>query len=292
MSERVYEPISLKRYPEYMDRLAECPQQVSDYSFANIWGWAEEYGLEWYWGDSCVWLRQTRPEVVNWAPVGAWDKADWSRCPTLPTVEKFTRVPERLALHWQEVLDGKVELVEARGHWDYVYEVGRLAELRGNKLHRKKNLVNQFRKIYDFQYLPITADCIEETLEMQDEWLAWQELEDSRALKAENRAIARVLKDWDTLPNLLGGTLRIDGRIVAYTVAEPITDDTLVIHFEKGHPAFKGVYQAINQSFLKHAGLGYSWVNREQDLDDEGLRKAKMSYYPDTFMKKYTVLVR
>jgi hypothetical protein len=62
-----------------------------------------------------------------------------------------------------------------------------------------------------------------------------------------------------------------------------------VIHFEKGDPDFKGVYQAINQLFLARAGEGYSFVNREQDLGDPGLRKAKQSYHPVAYLKKYRV---
>jgi hypothetical protein len=90
----------------------------------------------------------------------------------------------------------------------------------------------------------------------------------------------------------MGGLLRVAGRLVAYTVAERLATDTLLIHFEKGNPNFKGVYQAINQAFLAHnAEAAIRWVNREQDLGDEGLRRAKLSYHPETFVKKYEVLL-
>ncbi|MCP4667127.1 MAG: DUF2156 domain-containing protein, partial [Deltaproteobacteria bacterium] len=75
----------------------------------------------------------------------------------------------------------------------------------------------------------------------------------------------------------------------AYTVAETMSEDTLLIHFEKGDPAFKGVYQAINHMFLEHSTGNFKIVNREQDLDNEGLRKAKLSYQPFDFVKKYQV---
>lgn len=288
---RQFTPLTLDGRDEYLARLARCPQKVSDYSFANLWGWCEEYGLEWSFGDSHVWLRQTRPEPLLWAPVGPWETVDWARCPTLNQGGSFIRVPACLAALWDRALPGRVEVDEAREHWDYVYSVPELSLLSGNKFHKKKNLLNQFRKTYAFDYRPLTADCIEEVLQMQLEWSMWREAECDATLCAENRAIARVVKDWDRLPNLLGGAIRLDGRMIAYTVAEALDDTMLVIHFEKGHTGFKGVYQAINQMFLEQQGQGFAYVNREQDLGDEGLRKAKLSYNPVLFLEKRAVRI-
>ncbi|WP_243368545.1 DUF2156 domain-containing protein [Fundidesulfovibrio soli] len=288
---RPYVSLSLDRREDYLARLAGCPQRTSDYSFANLWGWCEEYGLEWSFGDSHVWLRQTRPETVYWAPIAPWRDVDWSRCPTLAQGGAFTRVPEALAEIWADAMPGRVHAQEAREHWDYVYSVPELVALSGNRFHKKKNLLAQFMKSYDYDYRPLSADCIEEVLQMQLEWCQWREAECDATLRAENMAIARVVKDWDRLPNLLGGAIRVEGRMIAYTVAEALDDSMLVIHFEKGHTAFKGVYQAVNQMFLEHLDREYAYVNREQDLGDEGLRKAKMSYNPTMFLKKFTVTV-
>jgi hypothetical protein len=85
----------------------------------------------------------------------------------------------------------------------------------------------------------------------------------------------------------MGGAITVDDEMVAYTVAEALTDETVVIHFEKGDTQYKGVYQAINQMFLENTAGEFSFVNREQDLNDEGLRKSKLSYHPVKFVKKY-----
>jgi hypothetical protein len=77
--------------------------------------------------------------------------------------------------------------------------------------------------------------------------------------------------------------------MVAYTVAEALTVDMLLIHFEKGDTQYKGIYQAINQKFLENSAAEYTFVNREQDLNDEGLRKAKLSYHPEDFLRKFRV---
>ena len=83
--------------------------------------------------------------------------------------------------------------------------------------------------------------------------------------------------------------ITVEGRMIAYTLAEPLGPDMLVIHFEKADQQVKGAYQAINQMFLAHAADGYHFVNREQDLDNEGLRKAKLSYHPVEFLRKSKV---
>jgi hypothetical protein len=126
---------------------------------------------------------------------------------------------------------------------------------------------------------------------MQEDWCTWRDCESSDMLSAENRAILRIFDRWDRFDRVMGGALFVENIIVAYTLAEPLTADTLVIHFEKGCPAYKGVYQAINQLFLSRSAGGFRFVNREQDLDNDGLRKAKLSYNPVEFLKKSKVTI-
>jgi hypothetical protein len=95
------------------------------------------------------------------------------------------------------------------------------------------------------------------------------------------------LQQFDQIRGLTGGAIRVQGKVVAYTVAEPVSDDSIVIHFEKGNTAYKGVYQAINQMFLEAQAAEFEYVNREQDLGEEGLRKAKLSYNPAFMLKKF-----
>ncbi len=289
-----FSPITLCCQDKFDKVLRTCSQRTSDYTFANIWGWTDYYGLELNCSDNMVWVRQTKPELVHWAPIGDWDSVDWEKCDLMNTPgAKFTRIPETLALQWQEIFGDKIILEENRDHFDYVYSVEELIELRGKRFHKKKNLFRQFLKNYDFEYKEITPDCVEEVLEMQLDWYRWQEEKNSSpALVAENEAISKVLKEIDSITNLTGGTLRVNGKIIAYTIAEPLGDDTIVIHFEKGNTHFKGVYQAINQMFLENTAPDKKFVNREQDLGEPGLRKAKLSYQPVDFMKKYEITVR
>jgi hypothetical protein len=286
-----FDPINLDKQKDYSALLEKCPQVASDYSFLNLWAWAEEYGLRWAWEDKLVWLKQTRPEAYLWAPIGAWDVIDWQStfAAQIRSLLKFIRVPEKLVECWRAALGDRIEIVEAREHWDYVYAVKDLIELKGNRYHKKKNLFNQFLKKYEYSYVPFGPDLIEQAVNMQEDWCTWRDCESSEVLSAENKAISKILMDWRHLNGTMGGAILVDGRMAAYTVADRLTQDTVVIHFEKGNTQYKGIYQAINQMFLAHEAANFELVNREQDLNDKGLRKAKLTYHPAQFLRKYSV---
>lgn len=288
-----FNPVQLDRQSDYLDFLTASGFSASDYSFVNLWGWAEAHGLKWAWDkdNALVWLMQTVPQKAFWAPVGQWETVDWGKClKNLDTDDLiFNRVPEALALLWKETFGSAIQCTEARDQWDYIYDIDDLKGLRGNRFHKKKNLVNQFIKAYDFTICEFNSDVIQEVLEMQSTWCEWRDCESSEALTAENFAIQRVLEGWAELFQIRGAALYVDGGIAAYTVGEIYAGDTLLIHFEKGDPGYKGSYQAINQMFAQQAPADLKWINREQDLGSEGLRKAKMSYHPSRFIKKYRV---
>ncbi len=286
-----FEPISLKKQSEYLKYFEKCPQKASDYSFANLWGWAKEYGLDWAWTDKLVWIRQSLPEIVYWAPVGPWDTVNWISCLDELNDSKasFIRIPEKLLLSWKESIGERIAIEEERGSWDYLYSISELIELKGKTFHKKKNLLNQFKKNYNFQFIPFDAEAIHMALAMQEDWCTWRDCEASDVLAAENSAISRVLNSWEKINGLVGGAIMVDNTMAAYTVAESLSEDMILVHFEKGNTDFKGVYQAMNQLFLENSGYNHKIVNREQDLGDEGLRKAKLSYHPVDFIKKYRV---
>lgn len=283
-----FEPIDMDRQARYQGIFSRSPLRASEYSFVNLWGWREEYGLEWAWQDELVWIRQRHPETRYWAPVGPWESIHWQErfAGLIPENTLFVRIPEQLAEHWQAALD--IAPQESRNDWDYLYSVQELIELRGNRFHKKKNLLNQFNKKYKARYQPITSEMMAEVLKTQETWCEWRDCESVEILAAENRVIDRVLRSWDDLEGLMGGAFVDQGRIIAFTVGEALRSDTLLVHFEKGLSEYKGIYQAINQYFLAHHPE-YEWVNREQDLGDPGLRKAKSSYNPVDFVKKYSL---
>ena len=284
-------PIELDQQKDYQKRYQQIQIPASDYTFVNLWGWANEYQLEWAWSDHLTWIRQNKPEVRYWAPIGDWQTIDWKKDLSLlpKNADKLIRVPEKLSRIWQETLPTSVRIEETRGQWDYLYDIEELIQLKGNRFHKKKNLVNQFKKKYDYHYLPFNQEMIEHALFLQADWCRWKDCEANETLAMENRVIEKVLTHGSGLKQLTGGALLVGEQLISYTIAEVIFNNYLVIHFEKGNPDSKGSYQAINQMFLEQSDLNCQQVNREQDIDDPGLRRAKLSYHPVDFIKKNSV---
>jgi uncharacterized protein len=292
-----FEPISFDLQDAYLKRLVSCPVKTSDYSFINLWGWAQEYGLAWAWEERLVWIKQTKPQTVYWSPVGNWEEIDWKESFLNFQQDKlhFVRVPELLLQNWKKQFGDQVIFENDRGQWDYLYDVQDLIELKGNRFHKKKNLLNQFLKKYDYEYISFGKEMIDRVLAMQSDWCQWRDCDLNDALASENRVIEKVLNAWNKFKEICGGAIIMDKKIVAYTLAETLTKDILLIHFEKGNPSYQGSYQAINQMFasraFKKAGEKFRLVNRMQDLGDEGLRQAKLSYQPVDFNRKFKVIL-
>ncbi|SHL01325.1 hypothetical protein SAMN02745216_04472 [Desulfatibacillum alkenivorans DSM 16219] len=283
-----FEPINLDSQKAYLEFLAKCPEPSSEYSFINLFAWQEAHGLEWAWTGPLVWIRQTRPETVYWAPMGDWESVDWPKAlKELDESAAFSRIPEKLAEIWRNAQGLSMELEEDRGQWDYLYSVPDLVALSGKKYHSKKNHLNRFKKSYPARYVPMDASNAQEALSLQESWCQWRDCESVETLAAENDGIFKVLDHWDSLSNIMGGLIYVEDQLAAYTIGEAFKPGMLLIHFEKGSPDFHGAYQAINQQFLEHEGTDFALVNREQDTGDEGLRKAKMSYHPVDFIKKF-----
>lgn len=285
-----FRAVSLEEKDKYYTYWQTTPLHSLDYTLANLWGWQEYYGMEWAFDNDLLWIRQTKPKTSWWAPLGNWHETDWQTC--LMPGQHFTRVPEELLEIWRKAIPEKFEARDDRGQWEYLYSQQELATLPGNRFHKKRNHYNSYVKVYgEPDYRPISNAMIQDVLAVQDDWCHWHECDDSPSLRAENEAVNRVLCHWDSFRNMTGGTLYVDGMMVAFSIGEALDANNLGVHFEKGLGGFKGIYQAMNSTFARIAGNGFTWINRAQDLDEEGLRQAKMTYLPAAFLKKYQVTV-
>lgn len=287
---KAFTPVTLAESERYYELWQQTPRRSLDYTLANLWGWQRHYGLEWAFTDGLCWIRQTRPRPCLWAPIGAWNAVNWQDLPDSGLGPEIIRVPEELAQLWQRALPEMLDIEEDRGQWEYLYSQEELATLPGRRFHKKHTHLNNYIKSYgEPDYRPISDAMVEDVLGLQDDWCQWHECEGSLSLRAENEAINRVLSHWNRFRGLVGGSLYVDGRIVAFSVGEDLDGKSLGVHFEKGLGGFKGVYQTINCAFSRHAGRGFATINRAQDLDEAGLRQAKMTYNPVGFLRKYRV---
>lgn len=176
-----------------------------------------------------------------------------------------------------------------RGDSDYLYTVEKLSTLSGKKFHGKRNHIARFMDNPNWQYEPITAQNLQEVMDMDRKWFQTFRKYDEEGLSQEHLAIRNTLPLLEEI-GLIGGCLRQNGQIVAYSIGEPLNKDTFVVHIEKAFPDIQGAYPMINKQFVLHACQGYTYVNREEDLGDAGLRRAKLSYQPDIILDKYTAV--
>lgn len=177
-----------------------------------------------------------------------------------------------------------------RDSFDYLYNAQDLITLAGKKYQSKRNHASRFKKTYQWIYEDITPENIAECAAMNEEWCRQYGCNENDSLQKETCAVKRALQYFFEL-QLTGGLLRVDGKVVAYTVGERLNSDTFIVHIEKAFSEFHGVYQAMNQLFAEKHAAGFRYINREDDAGDEGLRKAKLSYQPVELIEKYIATI-
>jgi hypothetical protein len=181
----------------------------------------------------------------------------------------------------------QIQLTHNPGFDDYLYDAAELRQLSGKALHGKRNHFNRFSRAYpDFEYRPVSAADRDEALALVKSWCDEKGFDCSDLCLSDYRAIWQLFDDFCSL-DIHGGTIRIGGRLVAFALGSLLSEDTGVIHFEKAEAGFDGLYAAINKLTLDNAFPDIHFVNREEDMGIEGLRKSKQSYGPVRMIRKY-----
>ena len=189
---------------------------------------------------------------------------------------------EFLSRNFSDVLNITLE----RDTFDYLYNSEDLINLSGKKYQPKRNHISYFMKNNNWTYERLSKENIPECYEMSKLWLESSLEEYREELEGELKIIKRVFDNYDDL-DYIGGVLKVDGRVVAYTMGEPASKDVFCVHIEKAFSDIRGAYPMINQQFVKNELSDYKYINREDDTGAENLRKAKLSYYPAILAEKY-----
>lgn len=188
----------------------------------------------------------------------------------------------------EEAFPGCFTFSSQRGDFDYIYRTKDLAELPGSAYHAKRNHIAGFSRKFSWNFEPIDTHNVAEVEDMAREWCRQKGNCKDKGLRAENCAIREALRHRGVL-SIRGGLIRAEGRVAAFTFGSPINDTVFDIHVEKALPDFPGAYAVINQAFASTL-TQYPYLNRENDLNIEGLRKAKLSYHPAMLLEKYTCI--
>ncbi len=185
------------------------------------------------------------------------------------------------------------EINEARDSFDYLYDYDSLATFKGKKYSGQRNHVNKFKRLYEnHSFEPLTCENIPAVREFFAEFLSSREKTPATDAEAEKiNELFDHLAEYES-HGFFGGVLRVDGRVVGFSVAEHV-GDTMYVHIEKADIRYDGVYQMLVSSFAAHFSHGdVIYINREDDAGNEGLRKSKLSYQPIALLPKYFASVK
>ncbi len=273
----------MERFYQY--RLSKGCEQT----FGNNYLWSEIYQTSVGYMEDCMVFYNSRNHSVTF-PIGENPFRAIE-----PLREYFDSIgkPFRMGLVIPEqfqMLDvaypNQYQITYRRDEADYIYLTESLITLAGKKLHAKRNHINRFRENYpDWRFEVITDENVKECIEMANLWIESTPGGDAADKRQELGVTIRALEERDII-GLDGGLIRTGGRVVAFALGEPQGPDTYVVHIEKAFADIQGAYPMINREFAAHFAKDYKYINREEDLGQEGLRKAKLSYNPEMIYEK------
>ena len=169
-----------------------------------------------------------------------------------------------------------------RDQYDYIYRRTDLATLHGKHLDAKRNHIHRFRAEHpDFEYRPLTPEFFDECRRLTEIWQ--EEKGGSDTINAEKQVMEAIFSNWEAL-GMIGGSIIVDGRMVAFTYGAAVTTDTFDVCVEKADRHVEGAFAIINQQFAEHLPEQYIYLNREEDMGIPGLRQAKLSYHPEILL--------
>ena len=274
--------------------------RACDFSFANLYTWNAKFKSLFAIERQTIFIRFTdwNNEQYYLMPIGP-----------MPLRDAFERVIEDAKKNnipfqmkgitdwmWRDIeaeMPGRFLRDNDRDNDEYIYLSEKLIKLSGKKLQSKRNHINRFKADNpDWAYFPLTSkNEYDECLAMLDEWEEANVPKEDKSLKYDYIATRKMLENFDYL-NLRGGAIRANGKIVAFTIGEPLTTDSFVVHVEKAFGDINGAYTIINQQFIEHEAAEFKYINREEDMGIESLRKAKMSYYPDILLHESIIKIK
>jgi hypothetical protein len=266
------------------------PPRISEFTFTNLFAWRQSRP---------VWLTELNatllffisgkhriqsPDIVFGPPVGDCDLVE-----ILNTLGNSICAGERFPAEAADRLSRHGFLIAPdRNNADYLYRVSDLAQLPGRKYAGKRNHIKQCLEQNRCAYQELTANLVDECLNLRNSWCAERECAKDPGLCGEFIAIKEALSHFEEF-QLFGGAIRVNDELKAFSIGERLNETTAVCHFEKAMPRIHGLGQLMNKWFAIHALKDFQFVNREQDLGIPGLRLAKESYYPHAMVGKIKI---
>ena len=295
-----FKPLELADKPVFDAMLGQRYYENSWFTFTTFFTWREHFATAWALSEDSLYLRlQANGLVYFLAPFAAVGRSFAAAVDAAVRESRLRNEPFLMkglsSAMWDELdaaFPGRFAMTAQRDYFDYVYRAEDLRTLAGRKYHSKRNFVNRFLAEHtDWSYEPLTAAAKADCLAVEQLWCQQRDCTGDSMVGAEYRALTESLDHFDAL-QLRGGLIRLAGRPVAFSIGEQLNSDTAVVHMEKADASIPGLYALINRECCRQAWGDVEYVNREEDMGEEGLRKAKESYYPVRLVKKIKINLR
>lgn len=285
-----FQPLTIKDRSLVLSYFRQYPPEISEFTFTNLFAWRKSRPIFWTELDNSLLFlindtNEKKPtNILFGPPVG-----------NTPLQNMIESLDDQLT-GMVRLPSSSISSIKTSGlhpepdpnNADYVYLVSDLAELEGRNYAKKRNHVKQCLQNYHCEYEPITSANISECKAMQDSWCQSRNCMIEPGLCGEYEAIKETFDHYQDF-NLIGGAIRLNGKIKAFAIGEQLNPTTAVCHFEKAMPQFHGLAQLINQWFAKYSLQQFKFINREQDLGIPGLRQSKESYHPHHKVEKFNI---
>lgn len=263
-----------------------------DLSFSNLCSWGLYYHTQYaIWNNFLIFRFWTNKKMAYMMPVGKGDLRQTiidmindSKQENHPFCMLGVCIDMKNEL--EDIYQNDFDFIHDRDYDDYIYLRTDLATLKGNKYQSKRNFINRFKKMYDYEYLDITSANVEECIALEMEWFANNKESNNESTKHERNALTFAMRHFNEI-GLKGGLIRVNNKTIAFSFGMPINKDTFGVHVEKADTNYVGAYTMINYEFANRIPQQYTYINREEDLGVEGLRKAKLSYHPAILLEKH-----
>lgn len=263
------------------------PPAISEFTFTNLYAWRSSYKLTISLMDNLLILcSESLAQKRFFNPIGKGDIKTVIEKIINDVQGVFIRIPEKTKILFDD--EGRLSAELDADNSDYLYNTSDLVNLRGRRYDGKRNLIKKFKSAYSYEYMRLDQLHAKECLSFEDAWCAVKECDNIEGLNNERSAIREMINNFSLL-GIIGGAIKINNRVYAIAIGEKLNPETLVMHIMKADSNVPGLYQTMMNEFLQREGAVFKYVNLEQDLGIQGLRKTKLSYHPAGMVKKYTV---
>ncbi|MBU0684720.1 MAG: DUF2156 domain-containing protein [Candidatus Thermoplasmatota archaeon] len=288
--------ITLADRPVIEKLFAEYPSEISERTFGSVYVWRnyeDRSRISQLDGHLIISWRREKFGSILLTPVGGEPAKLIGALSELGSGAQLTfngifGIVDPLA---SQLKEAGLSPIPLRDEWDYVYRTNDLIVLEGPKYHTQRKEMKKATSEFELVYESMTTARQKDCLELEETWCDLKHCTLGKLSAAEDGALREAVANLDEI-GFFGGVILLRDNVQALTIGERLNSNTAVVHFEKANPAIRGLYQVINQQFCEHALRDFEFVNREQDVGEPGLRRAKEGYHPYHFVEKYMLPFR